>query len=50
MRPNRVEAWVADHGAFHTAPFQVDRVALFSSFLKSDGAVYIEEASYPLEG
>ena len=50
MRPNRVEVWAAEHGAFHTAPFQADRFALFSSFLKSDGAVYIEEASYPLEG
>ncbi|MDH5410245.1 MAG: RNA 2',3'-cyclic phosphodiesterase [Alphaproteobacteria bacterium] len=50
MRPNRVEAWVADHGAFKTAPFQVDRFALFSSFLKTEGALYIEEASYPLEG
>ncbi|MBE9551896.1 MAG: RNA 2',3'-cyclic phosphodiesterase [Proteobacteria bacterium] len=50
MRPNRVEAWVADHGAFQTAPFQADRFALFSSFLKPDGAVYIEEASYSLEG
>lgn len=48
MRPNRVEAWVADHGGFRTEPFQVDRFALFSSFLKSEGAVYIEEASYPL--
>lgn len=50
MRPNRVEAWVADHGAFKTASFPVDRFALFSSFLKPEGALYIEEASYPLEG
>ena len=49
MRPNRIEVWAAEHGAFHTAPFAVDRFVLFSSFLKSDGAVYIEEAGYPLE-
>ena len=49
-RPNRVEAWAAEHGTFRTAPFQVDRFALFSSFLKSDGAMYIEEAGYPLAG
>lgn len=49
-RPNRVEAWAAEHGAFRTAAFQVDRFALFSSFLKSGGAVYLEEAGYPLEG
>ena len=48
MRPNRVEAWVVDHSAFRTAPFEVDRFALFSSVLKPDGALYIEEASYPL--
>ena len=50
MRPNRVAAWAAEHGAFRTAPFAVDRFALFSSFLKPDGAVHMEEASYPLEG
>jgi 2'-5' RNA ligase len=49
MRRNRVEAWLADHGGFRTESFQVDRFALFSSFLKSEGAVYIEETSYPLE-
>lgn len=50
MRPNRVQLWAAEHGAFHTGPFAVDRFALFSSFLKPEGALYIEEASYPLEG
>ena len=50
MRRNRVESWLADHGGFRTEPFHVDRFALFSSFLKSEGAVYIEEASYPLSG
>jgi 2'-5' RNA ligase len=50
MRPSRVEAWLADHGGFRSPPFTVDRFALFSSFLKPEGALYIEEASYPLEG
>lgn len=50
MRPNRVEAWVADHAGFRSPPFTVDRFALFSSFLKPEGALYIEETSYPLEG
>jgi len=49
MRPNRIETWLADHGGFRTEPFRVDHFALFSSFLKSEGALYIEEASYPLE-
>jgi len=48
-RPQRVEAWAMEHGGFRTAPFQADRFVLYASFLKSGGAVYIEEASYPLE-
>ncbi len=50
IRKGRVEDWAAAHGAFRTAPFPVDRFVLFSSFLKSGGALYIEEASYPLSG
>lgn len=49
-RRHRVEAWAAEHGTFRTAPFAVERFVLYSSFLKSEGAVYIEEASYSLEG
>ena len=49
-RKHRVEAWAGEHGGFRSAPFQADRFVLFSSFLKSEGAVYIEEASYPLAG
>jgi 2'-5' RNA ligase len=49
-RRHRVEAWAMEHGGFRTAPFTVDRFVLYSSFRKSEGAVYIEEASYPLEG
>ncbi|MBE9556831.1 MAG: RNA 2',3'-cyclic phosphodiesterase [Proteobacteria bacterium] len=50
MSSNRVEAWVADYAGFRSPPFKVDRFALFSSFLKPEGALYIEETSYPLEG
>ncbi len=48
VRNARVEEWAATHGAFRSAPFPADRFVLFASFLKSEGAVYIEEASYPL--
>lgn len=48
VRRERIERWAAVHGAFRSVPFAVDRFVLFSSFLKSAGAVYIEEASYPL--
>lgn len=50
IRKGRVEDWTAAHGAFRSTPFPVDRFVLFSSFLKSSGALYIEEASYPLDG
>ena len=50
VRKGRVADWAAAHGAFRTEPFPVGRFVLFSSFLKSEGAVYIEEASYPLAG
>ena len=49
-RKGRTGAWVAAHGDFRLAAFPVDRFALFSSFLKSEGALHIEEASYPLVG
>ncbi|UCH75473.1 MAG: RNA 2',3'-cyclic phosphodiesterase [Rhodospirillales bacterium] len=47
-RRGRVEDWATVHGGFRSPPFRVDRFALFSSFLKSEGAVYVEEASYEL--
>ncbi len=50
VRKGRVEDWAGAHGAFRSTPFPVDRFVLFASFLKSEGAVYIEEASYPLAG
>jgi 2'-5' RNA ligase len=50
VRKHRVEDWATLHGAFRSAPFQVERFVLYSSFLKSSGAVYLEEASYPLNG
>ncbi len=50
VRSARVEEWAATNGAFRSAPFAAERFVLFASFLKSEGAVYIEEASYPLAG
>ena len=46
----RVEEFVAGADAFRAGPFRANRFALYSSFLASKGAIYIEEASYPLEG
>lgn len=45
---HRLEAYVADHGAFAAGPFQVNGFTLFSSFLSSSGAIYTPEAQYEL--
>ncbi len=50
IRKGRVEDWATAHGAFRSAPFPVERFVLFSSFLSSSGAIYVEEARYPLDG
>ena len=44
----RLEAYVADHGAFVAGPFQVNGFTLFSSFRSSYGAIYTREAQYEL--
>ena len=46
----RAEQFSAFHAAFHAGPFAIDRFALYSSFLSSQSAIHIEEASYPLAG
>jgi 2'-5' RNA ligase len=48
-RMHQVEHFEAEHLTFATAPFQVDKFTLFSSFLASDGAIYTPEADYGLE-
>lgn len=50
VRPQRVEAWAAEHGAFRSPPFDADRFVLYSSFLASEGAIYTPEREYVLEG
>lgn len=45
---HRLEAYVADHGAFAAGPFQVSNFALFSSYPSSSGAIYTSEAQYEL--
>jgi 2'-5' RNA ligase len=48
-RMHQVEHFEAQHMAFETAPFRVEKFTLFSSFLASDGAIYTPEADYGLE-
>jgi 2'-5' RNA ligase len=44
----RIAAFVAEHNLFRTPPIPVSSFGLFSSFLSSSGAIYTEEAEYPL--
>ena len=45
---HRVSNFLALHGLFRAGPIPVGSFTLFSSFLKSSGALYHPEAEYPL--
>ncbi len=45
----RLGGYLSAHGGFRHGPVPVDRFTLFSSRLGKTGAVYFEEATYPLE-
>lgn len=45
---SRLAEFVAGHNLFRLPPFAVESFALYSSFLSSSGAIYSEEAGYPL--
>ncbi len=45
---DRVAEFMGAHGLFRAPPFDVDHFTLFSSHLGHAGAVYAEEARYPL--
>lgn len=45
---SRIRSFLEANGMFRAGPFPVDRFVLFSSFLTKAGAVYREEAAYPL--
>lgn len=44
----RLESYLADHGLFRAAPFDVTSFTLYSSYLAQEGAIYSPEAVYPL--
>jgi 2'-5' RNA ligase len=46
--PERVGAFLADHGLYAEPPFPVDGFTLFSSHLAHTGAIYTPEIRYPL--
>jgi 2'-5' RNA ligase len=46
--PDKVAAWIQANNLLKSPPIRVDRFALYSSFLASQGAQYRLEAEYPL--
>jgi RNA 2',3'-cyclic 3'-phosphodiesterase len=44
----RASAFLAHNNMFRAGPIPVESFTLFSSFLSSEGAIYQEEAEYPL--
>ena len=44
----RLQAFLAEHALFRAAPFAVDRFSLVASYLTKSGAIYEDQADYPL--
>lgn len=47
-RPAAVRGWLAANGMFRAVPIMVERFVLFSSHLRSEGALYRPEVEFPL--
>lgn len=47
-RPAAVRDWLAANGMFRAFPFMVESFVLFSSHLRSKGALYRSEVKFPL--
>ena len=45
----RLPEYLALHAPFRAEPFQAEAFVLYSSFLSHTGAIYTEEAAYPLD-
>ena len=45
---DRLSDFLAQHTPFRAEPFQAESFVLYSSFLSHSGAIYTEEAAYPL--
>jgi RNA 2',3'-cyclic 3'-phosphodiesterase len=44
----RVPAFLAEHALFRAPSFDVDRISLIASYLTKNGAIYEDQADYPL--
>ena len=49
-RPEAVAAFLGDHGAFSSEPFEVDRFVLFSARPHTGGGPYVVEETFALAG
>jgi RNA 2',3'-cyclic 3'-phosphodiesterase len=46
----RLAAFISDHARFRAEPFELDRFSLVASYLTKSGAIYEDQADYPLRG
>jgi RNA 2',3'-cyclic 3'-phosphodiesterase len=46
--PDRLESWLGEHALFRVTPFPVPRFTLVASYLTKSGAIYEDQADYPL--
>ena len=44
----KLQAYLSDHALFRAAPFPVERFNLVASYLTKSGAIYEDQADYPL--
>jgi 2'-5' RNA ligase len=44
----KLRAYLGDHALFRAEPFAVDRFSLIASYLTKSGAIYEDQADYPL--
>lgn len=44
----RLQAYLSEHALYRAAPFRVDHFSLIASYLTKSGAIYEDQADYPL--
>ncbi|HEX4194033.1 MAG TPA: RNA 2',3'-cyclic phosphodiesterase [Stellaceae bacterium] len=45
---SRLQAYLSEHALYRAAPFRVDHFSLIASYLTKSGAIYEDQADYPL--
>ena len=49
IAPDKMQAFLTQHGRFRAGPLRFEHFTLYSSVLTGDGSIYTPEADYPLE-